>query len=284
MANGLAAMKEKVITPYSLFPCSGPGTQPIKCTHNHKSPLNFYEAIETSCNPYFWGVFRTFLEKANGKTIADRYLIWRQHMLDMGFGHKFDSSDIMYQSAGNIPSNEYFNKYYGAGRWNSMTIRSLSIGQGEVELTPLQMANYAATLANRGFYYIPHLVKKIEPDSILKFPKQYTGIDSVYYAVTVEGMWMVVNGAGTARRYCIPELNMCGKTGTAQNPHGKDHSICILFAPKDDPKIAISVVVENAGFGATWAVPIGALIIEQYLSGTIRNAALKERMLNTYPL
>jgi len=276
-------MQENIITPFSCFPCSGPGTQPIKCTHSHKSPLNFYEAIETSCNPYFWGVFRTFLEKASAPTIADRYMIWRQHMLNMGFGHKFDSSDIMYQSAGNIPSADYFNKYFGKGRWNSMTIRSLSIGQGEVELTPLQMANYATTLANRGFYYAPHLVKKIEPDSLLQFPKYYTGIDSAYYAAAVEGMWMVVNAAGTARRYRRAELNMCGKTGTAQNPHGKDHSIFIAFAPKDNPKIAISVVVENGGFGATWAVPIGVLLIEQYLSGEVRDTYLKERMLNEHP-
>jgi penicillin-binding protein 2 len=284
MANGLAAMEEEVITPQSCFSCSGPGTQPIKCTHNHKSPLNFFEAIETSCNPYFWGVFRTFLEKAKGETISDRYLIWREHMLAMGFGHKFEGSDIKYQSDGNIPSDNYFNKYYGKGRWNAMTIRSLSIGQGEVELTPLQMANYAATLANRGFYYEPHLVKKIEPDSILQFPKRYTGIDSIYYHYAVEGMYLVFNGHGTARWYRIPELNMCGKTGTAQNPHGKDHSICIAFAPKDNPKIAISVVVENAGFGATWAVPIGTLIIEQYLLGETRRTELKERMLNTHPL
>ena len=283
MANGLAGMEEGVITPYSCFSCSGPGTQPIKCTHSHKSPLNFYEAIETSCNPYFWGVFRTFLEKAPQKTIAERYLRWRHHMLNMGFGHRFDSSDIMYQSAGNIPSDNYFNKYFGQGRWNAMTIRSLSIGQGEVELTPLQMANYVATLANRGFYYEPHVVRQIGQDSIPQFPKHFTGIDSVYYAAAVEGMWMVVNGHGTARYYKISELDMCGKTGTAQNPHGKDHSIFVAFAPKDNPKIAVSVVIENGGFGTTWAAPIGALIIERYLLGETRDTWYKNKMLNEHP-
>jgi penicillin-binding protein 2 len=146
------------------------------------------------------------------------------------------------------------------------------------------MANYAATLANRGFYYAPHLVKKIEPDSLLQFPKYYTGIDSSYYAVAVEGMWMVFNGSyGTARRYRIAELDMCGKTGTAQNPHGKDHSLFIAFAPKDNPKIAVSVIVENGGFGATWAAPIAMLIIEQYLLGATRDTGYKNRMLNDHP-
>jgi penicillin-binding protein 2 len=284
MANGLAALEEGVITPLSCFSCSGPGTQPIKCTHSHKSPLNFYEAVETSCNPYFWNVFRTFIEKAPYPTIADRYLKWREYILNMGFGHKFDSSDIKYQSAGNIPSDNYFNKYFGQGRWNAMTIRSLSIGQGEVELTPLQMANYAATLANRGFYYEPHLVKQIGLDSIPRFPKHSTGIDSFYYAAAVEGMWLVFNGHGTARYYKIPELNICGKTGTAQNPHGKDHSVFIAFAPKDNPKIAVSVIVENGGFGTTWAAPIGALIIEQYLLGETRDTWYKNKMLNEHPI
>jgi len=286
MANGLAGMQENVITPFSCFSCSGTSTLPIKCTHSHKSPLNFYEAIETSCNPYFWNSFKTFLDKAQYPTIAERYLKWREYMLNMNFGRKFETSDVMYQSSGNIPTDNYFNKYFGKGRWNSMTIRSLSIGQGEVELTPLQMANYAATLANRGFYYAPHLVKKIEPDSLLQFPKYYTGIDSTFYAAAVEGMWMVFNGSwGTARRYRIPELNMCGKTGTAQNPHGKDHSLFVAFAPKDNPKIAISVIVENGGFGAIWAAPIGMLLIEHYLldEEKTRFPWYKDKMLNEHP-
>jgi penicillin-binding protein 2 len=284
MANGLAALEEGVITPWTCFSCSGPGTQPIKCTHSHKSPLNFYEALETSCNPYFWNVFRTFIEKASYPTIADRYLKWREHMLDMGFGHKFESSDIKYQSDGNIPSDNYFNKYFGKGRWNAMTIRSLSIGQGEVELTPLQMANYAATLANRGFYYEPHLVKQIGLDSTLQFPKHKTKINTLHYVDAVEGMWLVFNGHGTARTYKIPQSDMCGKTGTAQNPHGKDHSVFIAFAPKDNPKIAISVIIENGGFGASWAAPIGSLIIEQYLLGETRDTWYKTKMLNEHPL
>jgi penicillin-binding protein 2 len=202
----------------------------------------------------------------------------------MGFGHRFEASDVMYQSAGNIPTDNYFNRFFGKGHWNSMTIRSLSIGQGEVELTPLQLANYATTISNRGFYIEPHLVKKIAPDSLLQFPKRYTGIDSAYYAAAVEGMWMVFNGSfGTARRYSRSELNMCGKTGTAQNPHGKDHSVFIAFAPKDNPKIAISVVVENGGFGATWAAPIGTLIVEQYLMGETRDIWFKDKMLNEHP-
>jgi len=284
MASGLAAIQEKVMTKETCFSCSGPGTLPIKCTHSHQSPLNFCEAVERSCNPYFWHVFKVFLEKAEGKTIADRYLVWREHMLKMGFGKRFTDSDIRYQSAGNIPEDTYFNRYFGRGRWNSMTIRSLSIGQGEVELTPLQMANYAATLANRGFYYTPHLVKRVEPDSILLFERHDTGIEPVYYEAAVEGMWGVFNGpSGTARRYRRDGLDMCGKTGTAQNPHGKDHSLFVAFAPRDNPQIAISVIVENGGFGGTWAAPIGTLLMEQYLSEKAQDIGLRDRMLETYP-
>jgi penicillin-binding protein 2 len=284
MATGLVGMQAEVATSQTCFSCSGQSTLPIKCTHSHKSPLNFIEAVETSCNPYFWNAFRTFLEKAEGATIAIRYNLWRNYMVSMGFGEKFEGTDIMYQSAGNIPKCEYFNKYFGIGRWNAMTIRSLSIGQGEVELTPLQMANYAATLANRGFYHVPHLVKRIGLDSTLQFPTKTTAIATKHYEEAVEGMWRVFNGShGTARRYRRVALDMCGKTGTAQNPHGKDHSIFVAFAPRDNPKIAVSVIVENGGFGATWAAPIGTLIIEQYLSDEVQDKGLKDRMLNTHP-
>lgn len=285
MANGLAALQEGVINAHTTyFPCSGQATKPIKCTHSHKSPLNFYEAIETSCNPYFWHVLKTFMERADGATNAERYTKWRNYIMSMGFGKRFDT-DILYQSEGNIPSEAYFDRLYKKGKWNAMTVRSLSIGQGEIGLTPLQMANYAATIANRGYYIVPHLVSKISADSVdLTFEKVYTDVDKVYYEAAVQGMWMVFNGSGgTARRYANPELDMCGKTGTVQNPHGKDHSLFIAFAPKDNPKIAISVVVENSGFGATWAAPMGTLLIEQYLTGSTRDVWWKEHILAQEP-
>ncbi|MDR0363869.1 MAG: penicillin-binding protein 2 [Bacteroidales bacterium] len=287
MATGLAALQENIIKPSTCFMCNGQSTKPIRCTHNHKSPLNLYEAIEESCNPYFWSVYKAFLENAEGANTTERFLKWRDYMLAMGFGERFDN-DILYQSKGNIPTNSYFDRYYGKGKWNALTIRSLSIGQGEVELTPLQMANYVATIANRGYYVVPHLAREIAIDSIyvekLKFETINTGINPEYYESVIEGMWRVYNGArGTMRYYSDKELNMCGKTGTAQNPHGKDHSLFVAFAPKDNPKIVVSVIVENAGFGATWAGPIGTLIMEQYLKGNTRNTWWKEKVLTQQP-
>lgn len=283
MAVGLAALQEGVITPYNVFGCSGQASTPIRCTHSHKSPVNLFEAIEESCNPYFWSVFKSFLESAKGKNTTERYLKWRDYMLSMGFGERFNN-DILFQSQGNIPTEGFYDRLY-KGKWNAMTVRSLSIGQGEVGLTPLQMANYAATIANRGYYIVPHLAREIITDSLetqtLSFEKVVTGIDAKHYESVVEGMWRVCNGdRGTARYYSDKELDMCGKTGTVQNPHGKDHALFICFAPKDDPKIAISIVVENSGFGSTWAAPVGIMMAGKYIKDTTYNTWWTERFFN----
>ena len=209
-------------------------------------------------------------------------------MLSFGFGQPL-GSDFPSELGGNIPTSNYYNRIYGKNRWRFQTIISLSIGQGEIGATPLQIANLAAIMANRGYYYIPHIVKDsegVEIDPKYK-ERQYTKVDTTHFETAVQGMYMAVNGGGsagaTARRAAIPGLDVCGKTGTAQTPHGKDNSVFICFAPKDDPKIAVAAYVENAGFGATWALPVASLMLEYYLNGEIsqERRSMEERMLTT---
>ena len=208
--------------------------------------------------------------------------VWKNHIVSLGFGYKL-GADVPNEKRGYIPNSSVYNKVYGENRWKGLTIISLSIGQGEVLATPLQIANLGATIANRGHYYTPHLVKKIfggEIDSSF-ITRHNSTIDPKYYDIVVEGMELVmVSGTGYYSR--IDSIAVCGKTGTAENPHGKDHSIFMAFAPKDDPKIAISVVVENSGFGATWAAPIATLMIEKYLKGGIpkRRKPIEQRLLD----
>jgi penicillin-binding protein 2 len=200
--------------------------------------------------------------------------------MDMGFGHKL-GSDTDAELAGNIPSAGSFDAIYGKGRWTSMTVRSLSIGQGEILTTPLQLANYGALLANRGYYIVPHVVKQIGEKAVdeKKFKKVISDISPSHYEIIVEGMRQVAT-LGTARWYQIKDITMCGKTGTAENPHGKDHSLFMAFAPADNPVIAIAVVVENAGFGSTWALPIASLMIEKYINGEVSRTQIEEDMIN----
>lgn len=268
----IICLQEGGITPHTHYPCSGPQSTPIKCTHHHGSPVDLLEAIEQSCNPYYWCAFRDMLQKDgygnNNETFRQRYNLWREDVMRFGLGARFSGTDLSEQAAGAIPTEKLFNRTYGEKGWKAITIRSLSIGQGEVLATPLQLANQAATLANRGFYITPHLNTGLTSDTTLRHE---TGMDTEWFNLTAEGMHRVMTN-GTGRWYNIDSLQMCGKTGTAQNPHGKDHAIFIGFAPKDDPKIAVAVVVENAGFGATWAAPIASLLMEQYLTGNIRNS------------
>ena len=203
-------------------------------------------------------------------------------MYGFGFGKPFNT-DIPFELPGNVPTREYFDKVY-QGSWNAMTVRSLSIGQGEILLTPLQLANEVAIIGNKGFYYPPHLIRKIgDGDSIdpSYTTKRYTGIDARHFDVVKNAMRDVFEGAhGTARYNQIEGIDAGGKTGTVQNPHGEDHSLFIAFAPFDIPKIAISVVVENAGYGSQWAAPIATLMIEKYLTGDIKRKELEEKILN----
>ncbi len=291
LINGLIGLQEGVLQPSYSYPCYKgyyySGNHKLGC-HAHASPLQFRDAIATSCNGYFCYVLRNILEnKAYGST-AEALDAWRDYVLSFGFGHKL-GSDFPSELGGNIPTAKYYDRIYGAGRWRFQTVVSLSIGQGEIGATPLQIANLAAIMANRGFYYIPHIVKDSDGVRIdgRFHEKQYTKVDTSYFQVAVEGMYMAVNGGGsagmTARAAAIPGLDVCGKTGTAQNPHGKDNSVFLCFAPKDNPKIAVAAYVENAGFGATWALPVASLMLEMYLKGEIspQRKYLEDRLLTT---
>ncbi len=275
--QALVCLEEGGITPNTLYPCSGPGSTPIKCTHHHGSPVALDKAIEQSCNPYFWCAFRDVLQKDGyGKDNEDfrkRYELWRNDVMAFGLGQKFEDTDISEQSAGKIPSTAYFDRCYGKTGWKAITIRSLSIGQGEILATPLQLANQAAAIANSGYYITPHLNKN---DS-MRTHRHNLAIAKKHFDVVKDGMHRVMV-YGTGRHYAVDSLHMAGKTGTAQNPHGRDHAIFIGFAPVEDPQIAVAVVVENAGFGATWACPVASMMIEQYLTGEVKRRDLRKRI------
>lgn len=269
-SQALTFLQEGIITPETSFPCSGGfrfNKFKLGC-HAHYSPIPLAPAIATSCNAYFcWGLVRMFSsEKYSGS--AEAMNRWRDYMVSMGFGYRL-GVDLPGEARGMIPNADYYTKHYGK-YWNAVTVISISIGQGEVTLTPLQIANLCATIANRGTYIAPHLVSSIKGDTIASKYKEprTTMAERKAYENIVEGMRQAVLD-GTCRGANIPGIEVCGKTGTAQN-RGKDHSAFIGFAPKDDPKIAIAVYVENGGFGAEFGVPIGALLMEKYLNDTLR--------------
>ncbi|MBQ1936766.1 MAG: penicillin-binding protein 2, partial [Bacteroidales bacterium] len=291
LVNGLIGLQEGVLVPEDSYPCHGgyyyTATRKLGC-HAHTSPLRFRDAIATSCNGYFCYVFKDILDNKKYSSTTEAFDVWRDYVTSFGFGNSL-GSDFPSELGGNIPTSNYYNKIYGKNRWRFQTVISLSIGQGEIGATPLQIANLAAIMANRGYYIPPHIVKdsegvKIDP----KYHERvYTKVDTSHFETAVEGMYMAVNGgstaAGTAYNASIPGLDVCGKTGTAQNPHGKDNSVFICFAPKDNPKIAVAAYVENAGFGATWALPVASLMLEKYLNGEIseKRKPMEERMLTT---
>ena len=291
LINGLIGLQEGVLQPSNMYPCNYGfpygNNRRLGC-HGHASPLNLLSAIATSCNGYFCYVFRNILDNKRYKNTEEALDKWREYVLSFGFGRKL-GSDFPSELGGNIPTSAFYDKIYGKGAWRFQTVISLSIGQGEIGATPLQIANLAAIMANRGYYYIPHIVK--DSDGVEIDPKykerQYTMVDTTHFHTAVEGMYMAVNGGGsaggTAFSARIPGLDVCGKTGTAQNPHGKDNSVFICFAPKDNPKIAVAAYVENAGFGATWALPVASLMLEKYLNGEIspERQYLEDRMMTT---
>jgi penicillin-binding protein 2 len=280
--EALVGQQMGVLSPETKYECHGgfhAGSITVHC-HNHRSPLDLKEAIQYSCNTYFCKVFKAIINNSNFKTTQNAFNIWRKNILSFGLGKKFNN-DLAYELSGNIPTAKYYDKYYGKNRWSYLTIISLSIGQGEIELTPLQLANVSAIIANRGYYYTPHILKDIgNKYNINKKYKEkhFTSIDTKYFDIVVEGMYLVVE-AGTGRWIKMDSLSICGKTGTAQNPHGKDHSVFMAFAPKDNPKIALAVFVENGGYGSTIAAPITSLMIEKYISGKISKRS-KYRELN----
>ena len=291
LVNGLVGLQDGVLQPGMYYPCHGgyvytSSGKRLGC-HGHRTPLNMEDAVMMSCNGYFCHVMRTIIENPVYNSTEEAYDHWREMVMSFGFGQKL-GSDFPSELSGNIPTSDFYNKRYRKGHWRFPTIVSLSIGQGEILTTPLQIANLAAIMANRGYYYIPHVVKESDKVSIdpKYYERQYTKVDSVHFPKMVRGMWKAVNTFGdgaTANVAYVPGLNICGKTGTAQNPHGKDNSVFICFAPMDDPKIAVAAYIENAGYGASWASPIASLLVEKYLRGEVSESRkdLETRVLRT---
>lgn len=282
----LIGLQEDIVTPKTEFTCnSGYHTRGLSVgCHHHHSPLDLIHSICTSCNAYYCNVFRNMIDNPKYETPQQALDIWREYVTRFGLGNRLNS-DLSSEGTGNIPGSSYYDKIYHKS-WAGLTVISLAIGQGEMLVTPLQMANMTATIANRGHYLTPHLIKSIKSDTI---PSRFktihnTNIDENNFETVIEGMEQAVwsDFESTARIARIQGITICGKTGTAQNPHGEDHSIFIAFAPKDDPQIAIAVYVENAGFGSSSAAPIASLLTESYLKGAIQPSRkwLEERMLN----
>ena len=300
---GLIGMQEGVLSPWTQYSCSrgyvyAPGKK-LGC-HEHRSPLNFTEAVRMSCNAYFCNVFKNVLENRRYESTAEAFDKWESYVRAFGFGSKL-GTDYPGELGGTIPTSAYYDKIYGRGHWKHSSVVSLSIGQGEIGATPLQIANLAAILANRGWYVTPHIIRDersldsarddnpivisssssvISSSSSVISSEQSesrnlhsTGIDSKYFEYAVEGMWQAVNmsvaDGSTATLARVRGLDICGKTGTAQNPHGDDHSVFICFAPRENPQIAVAAYVENGGWGGSTAAPIASLLIEQYLNGSI---------------
>ena len=287
--QGLIFLQEGVITPETRFTCAHGytfrGGKPA--CHGHPSPINLTGAISTSCNSFFpWGLHYMLDDRKYYKSVQEAFDVWKDYMVSMGYGYKL-GIDLPGEKRGYIPNSKVYDKIY-RGRWNSSTIISIAIGQGEILATPLQICNLAATVANQGYFITPHVVKDIQGSSLdsIYTEKRYTGVDTKYYSYIAQGMRGAVAGSdygATCRGANLPDIEVCGKTGTAENPHGKDHSIFMGYAPYKEPKVAIAVFVENAGFGATYAVPIGRLMIEKYLRGNIlpESESIEEYIVNS---
>ena len=268
--QGLTYMTEGIIDEHTLYPCARGFNYRglhVGC-HPHGAPTNLVQALCTSCNSYFcWGLFHMIGNRRRYRNVQEAMNTWRDYMVSMGFGYKL-GVDLPGEKRGLIPNAAFYDKAY-KGSWNGLTVISISIGQGEVNLTPLQIANLSATIANRGYYYVPHVVRKVQGEQLdtLYRRKHYTKASRKAYEYVVQGMRASVVG-GTCHAANRADYLVCGKTGTAQN-RGQDHSVFMGFAPMDNPKIAIAVYVENGGFGATYGVPIGSLMMEQYINGKL---------------
>ena len=287
LVNGLVGLEEGVLRPEMMYSCSrgyhfGAGHK-VGC-HGHKSPLNMEESIMMSCNAYYCYVLKSILDNRKFEgDYGEAMDHWHEMVTSFGFGTKL-GSDFPAELSGSIPTSKTYNRAYGKGRWNSTTVISLSIGQGEILATPMHLANLCATVANRGYYYIPHIIKASEGVEIdpKYYEKQYTKVSLEHFPKVIKGMWRAVNSGagmgGTAWIAHIDGLDVCGKTGTAQNPRGADNSVFICFAPMDNPRIAIAAYVENGGFGATYAAPMASLMVEKYLNGEVKRTDLEKRM------
>jgi len=287
-SQALAFLEENIIQPSTFYSCAAAftlGGRRLGC-HVHASPLSLVPAIGNSCNSYFcWGLYAMLSNKKYG-TQQNAINKWRDLMLSQGYGRSL-GIDLPGERRGNIPNSDFFDNRYNK-RWNPLTIIDIAIGQGEIEATPLQICNFAATVANRGYYYTPHIVRKIKdtPLDTTYTNRIYTGISTDYYETIADGMrWAVIGSGGTCSKANIQNIEVCGKTGTSQNKY-KSHSLFMAFAPKDDPKVAVFVIVENGGFGADFGVPIGRLMIEKYLNGSIAESTrwMEESMKNSVVL
>jgi len=285
LVMSLIGLNEGVLTADTRYPCAH-GYPPLggkpHC-HAHASPLDLEQAIGASCNSYFSYVFKSVIEDKKYHDTYKAYQNWRDIAMSFCLGVK-TNSDLANELRGNVPSIKYYDKVFGKGSWKASTVISLGIGQNELGITPLQNANLVSIIANKGWYYTPHIVKAIngnDKDTVLdRFKiKHYTNIkDTAIYNTVIAGMTKVVE-SGTASALKIEGIPFCAKTGTAQNPHGKDHSVFVCFAPIQNPKIAVGILIENAGFGATWAGPIARLMMEKYLKGKITRPDLEKKML-----
>jgi penicillin-binding protein 2 len=282
LIDALIAQQDGLISRSTVYPCHG-GYPPMgghpKC-HAHPS-TDLPGSIATSCNSYYSYVFREIVDQKKYPKFEDGYNHWREAVRSFGPNTKL-GTDLPFDKPGNVPSVEYYNKIFGKNHWRSNTVVSLGIGQAELTLVPLQMANVVASIANRGYYYTPHCIKGVgiekKLDSTFK-QKHYTYVQNqVAYDNVLDGMQKCFD-AGTATASKIPGIVACGKTGTAENPHGKDHAVFSAFAPRNNPKIAMVCFVENAGFGGTWSAPIVSLMIEKYLTGKVTRPEMEKRMM-----
>lgn len=280
IVQSLVGLQEGILTPNTTLSCN---RSLVNC-HNHPNPVNLFGAIRNSCNPYYHQAFRMMInQEVSSNTFRDTQIgldKWRESVMKFGLGDRL-GVDMHGEKGGSIPSSALYDKIYGNGRWKYSTIYSLSIGQGEMLVTPLQMANLAAIFANKGHYYVPHMIKSIDGDPNLipeKFKtKNHTGVDPAHFDLVQDAMVEALSG--TAARAIMKDIAIAGKTGTAQNPSGEDHSVFIAFAPKEDPQIAIAVYVENAGWGGRAAASTASLMIEKYLKGQISRPALEAYVL-----
>ena len=288
LINALVGLQEGIITPQTKFQCHDGyhvGRFTMGC-HHHKTPLDLRESIQLSCNAYYANTFRNILDSPRFGSVSESYTNWRRHVTSFGFGSRL-GTDLPSELTGFIPKASYHAKQLKTKNWRSLNIVSMAIGQGPLLITPLQMANMVSCIANRGYYYIPHIVKSIGDNNKIdpKFlEKKQTTIDPKYFPPVIDGMSLVINGGdgSTGRSAAIKDIEVCGKTGTVENPHGDDHSVFVAFAPKDNPKIAIVVYVENGVWGSRYAAPISGLMIEKYLKGEIskNKKYLEKRMLD----
>jgi penicillin-binding protein 2 len=281
--NTLIALQEGIINLNTSHSCPGAyysGGITVRC-RQHPGPVNVLTSIQYSCNTFSCITFRQTIDKPEFGSIQNGLANWRSHVRSFGLGQVF-GSDLPFELSGLVVSPDYYDRIYGSRGWRSLTVISLAIGQGELGTTPIQLANLAATVANRGHFFTPHMVRSVQDrDTTMTFtPRRHdTSIDPRHFEAMAEAMSLVVReGTGAFSR--IQGIDMGGKTGTVQNPHGENHSVFVAFAPVDDPKIAISVIVENAGYGSTWAAPIASLMIEQYLRGSTDRVWFEQRILD----